>query len=139
LFVLRFVAEGLIDIARSPNTGSNRATISIVEAPRPRLPIRLSHKAGARGEDRIHAADGSPNSAGQPEYAKACCERNLKRLETDVIDLYYIHRVDPAVPIEDTVGAMSELVRKGKVRQTSAYARPARRRAHIASHLGITT
>jgi aryl-alcohol dehydrogenase-like predicted oxidoreductase len=64
----------------------------------------------------LRAADGSPTSDGRPEYVKACCERSLKRLETDVIDLYYIHRVDPTVPIEDTMGAMSELVRQGKVR-----------------------
>ena len=64
----------------------------------------------------LRARDGSPTSAGRPEYVKACCERSLKRLETDVIDLYYIHRVDPTVPIEDTVGAMSDLVRHGKVR-----------------------
>jgi len=64
----------------------------------------------------LRAADGSPTSDGRPEYVKACCERSLKRLETDVIDLYYIHRVDPTVPIEDTVGAMSDLVREGKVR-----------------------
>ena len=64
----------------------------------------------------LRARDGSPTSDGRPEYVKACCERSLKRLETDFIDLYYIHRVDPTVPIEDTVGAMSELVRHGKVR-----------------------
>jgi aryl-alcohol dehydrogenase-like predicted oxidoreductase len=64
----------------------------------------------------LRAPDGSPTSDGRPQYVKACCERSLKRLETDVIDLYYIHRVDPTVPIEDTVGAMSELVREGKVR-----------------------
>jgi aryl-alcohol dehydrogenase-like predicted oxidoreductase len=64
----------------------------------------------------LRAADGSPTSDGRPEYVKACCERSLKRLETDLIDLYYIHRVDPTVPIEDTVGAMGELVRQGKVR-----------------------
>jgi aryl-alcohol dehydrogenase-like predicted oxidoreductase len=64
----------------------------------------------------LRAADGSPTSDGRPEYVKWCCERSLKRLETDVIDLYYIHRVDPTVPIEDTVGAMSDLVRQGKVR-----------------------
>ena len=52
----------------------------------------------------LRAPDGSPTSDGRPEYVKACCERSLKRLETDVIDLYYIHRVDPTVPIEDTVG-----------------------------------
>ena len=64
----------------------------------------------------LRAADGSPTSDGRPEYVRACCERSLKRLETDVIDLYYIHRVDPTVPIEDTVGAMSDLVRQGKIR-----------------------
>jgi aryl-alcohol dehydrogenase-like predicted oxidoreductase len=64
----------------------------------------------------LRAADGSPTSDGRPEYVKACCERSLKRLETDVIDLYYIHRVDPTIPIEDTIGAMSDLVREGKVR-----------------------
>jgi len=64
----------------------------------------------------LRAADGSPTLNGRPEYVKACCERTLKRLETDVIDLYYIHRVDPTVPIEDTMGAMRELVRQGKVR-----------------------
>jgi len=61
------------------------------------------------------APDGSPTSDGRPEYVKARCERSLKRLQTDVIDLYYIHRVDPTVPIEDTVGTMSEFVRQGKV------------------------
>src|SRR5215469_8538116 len=64
----------------------------------------------------LRAPDGSPTSDGRPEYVQACCERSLKRLATDVIDLYYIHRVDPTVPIEDTVGAMSDLVRQGKVR-----------------------
>src|SRR6478752_2537011 len=53
---------------------------------------------------------------GRPEYVKQCCEASLKRLGTDVIDLYYQHRVDKKVPIEDTVGAMAELVRQGKVR-----------------------
>jgi aryl-alcohol dehydrogenase-like predicted oxidoreductase len=64
----------------------------------------------------LRAADGSPTSDGRPEYVKACCERSLQRLETEVIDLYYIHRVDPTVPIEDTVGAMSDLWRQGKIR-----------------------
>jgi aryl-alcohol dehydrogenase-like predicted oxidoreductase len=64
----------------------------------------------------LRAADGSPTSDGRPEYVKACCERSLQRLETEVIDLYYIHRVDPTVPIEDTVGAMSDLWRLGKIR-----------------------
>ncbi len=53
---------------------------------------------------------------GRPEYVKASCHASLKRLQTDHIDLYYQHRVDPDVPIEETVGAMSELVEAGKVR-----------------------
>lgn len=53
---------------------------------------------------------------GRPDYLKACCEASLKRLNTDVIDLYYQHRVDDGVPIEETVGAMAELVAEGKVR-----------------------
>jgi aryl-alcohol dehydrogenase-like predicted oxidoreductase len=53
---------------------------------------------------------------GRPEYVRSCCEASLRRLGVDVIDLYYQHRVDPATPIEETVGAMAELVRQGKVR-----------------------
>jgi aryl-alcohol dehydrogenase-like predicted oxidoreductase len=53
---------------------------------------------------------------GRPEYVRQACEGSLKRLGVDVIDLYYQHRVDPDTPIEDTVGAMADLVRAGKVR-----------------------
>ncbi len=53
---------------------------------------------------------------GRPDYVRQACDKSLARLGVDHIDLYYQHRVDPAVPIEDTVGAMSELVRQGKVR-----------------------
>lgn len=53
---------------------------------------------------------------GRPEYVRKAIERSLKNLGTDYIDLYYLHRVDPAVPIEETVGAMSELVKEGKVK-----------------------
>ena len=53
---------------------------------------------------------------GKPEYVRACCEASLKRLGIETIDLYYQHRVDPETPIEETVGAMAELVRAGKVR-----------------------
>jgi aryl-alcohol dehydrogenase-like predicted oxidoreductase len=53
---------------------------------------------------------------GRPEYVRRACEASLRRLGTDTIDLYYQHRVDPATPIEDTVGAMADLVREGKVR-----------------------
>jgi len=53
---------------------------------------------------------------GKPEYVSWACENSLRRLETDYIDLYYLHRVDPKVPIEETVGAMARLVEQGKVR-----------------------
>jgi aryl-alcohol dehydrogenase-like predicted oxidoreductase len=54
--------------------------------------------------------------SGKPEYVKASCEASLKRLDVDVIDLYYMHRRDPATPIEETVGAMAQLVKQGKVK-----------------------
>ena len=53
---------------------------------------------------------------GRPEYVKKACEASLSRLGTDYIDLYYLHRVDPEVPLSETVGAMSDLVNEGKVR-----------------------
>jgi aryl-alcohol dehydrogenase-like predicted oxidoreductase len=62
------------------------------------------------------APDGSRTVNGRPEYVKACCDESLRRLGVDHIDLYYQHRVDPLVPIEETVGAMAELVGDGKVR-----------------------
>jgi aryl-alcohol dehydrogenase-like predicted oxidoreductase len=69
---------------------------------------------------------------GRPAYVAQACEASLKRLGVDVIDLFYQHRVDPAVPVEDTVGAMSRLVEQGKVRHLGlCEARPERiRRAH---------
>ena len=70
--------------------------------------------------------------SGRPEYVRACCEASLERLKVDVIDLYYQHRVDPKTPIEDTVGAMADLVKQGKVRYLGlSEAAPATiRRAH---------
>jgi aryl-alcohol dehydrogenase-like predicted oxidoreductase len=53
---------------------------------------------------------------GKPAYVQQACENSLKRLDVEIIDLYYLHRVDPATPIEDTVGAMSQLVKQGKVK-----------------------
>jgi len=65
----------------------------------------------------VRAPDGTSLGVnGRPEYVKQACDRSLRRLGVDEIDLYYLHRVDPSVPIEETVGAMSDLVRAGKVR-----------------------
>src|SRR5665647_3249436 len=71
---------------------------------------------------------------GRPEYVRQACEASLKRLGVETIDLYYQHRVDPNTPIEDTVSAMAELVREGKVRHIglSEAAPETIRRAHKA-------
>lgn len=76
-----------------------------------RSQVVLSSKFG-----QIKKEDGTQGVDGRPEYVREACEASLKRLQTDVIDLYYIHRIDPKVPIEDTVGAMRDLVTAGKVR-----------------------
>ncbi|NTX32929.1 aldo/keto reductase [Myxococcus sp. CA051A] len=72
------------------------------------LATKFANVRGAKGEFL--------GIRGDPAYVKQACEASLKRLGVDHIDLYYQHRVDPKVPIEDTVGAMAELVRAGKVR-----------------------
>ena len=96
---------------------------------------------GRRGEITIATKFGiqrDPNDpsvrgiSGRPEYVRQACEASLRRLRTDRIDLYYQHRVDPAVPIEETVGAMAGLVQAGKVRYLglSEAAPETIRRAH---------
>ena len=80
----------------------------------------------------LRQPDGSPAVNGRPDYVPKACEASLKRLGIDTIDLYYLHRVDPATPIEDTVGAMARLVEQGKVRYIGLSEAGARtiRRAH---------
>ncbi|MDB4878174.1 MAG: aldo/keto reductase [Gemmatimonadetes bacterium] len=81
----------------------------------------------------MRGTDGSYQGVnGRPEYVRQACDASLQRLGTDYIDLYYQHRVDPNTPIEDTVGAMAELVRAGKVRYLglSEAAPETIRRAH---------
>ncbi|MGY1830010.1 aldo/keto reductase [Geodermatophilus sp. SYSU D01180] len=73
--------------------------------------VQLATKFSLRRNDR-----GGMDIDGRPENVRACAEASLRRLGVDVIDLYYQHRVDPRVPIEDTVGAMAELVQQGEVR-----------------------
>ena len=64
----------------------------------------------------VNAVGGTERVDGRPETVRAACDRSLRRLGVDTIDLYYLHRVDPRVPVEDTVGAMADLVQDGKVR-----------------------
>jgi aryl-alcohol dehydrogenase-like predicted oxidoreductase len=73
--------------------------------------VMVSSKFG-----NIDLPDGKKATNGRPEYVQASCEASLKRMDVDVIDVYYLHRVDPAVPIEETVGAMARLIEQGKVR-----------------------
>ena len=78
----------------------------------------------------------NPNArgvSGKPEYVRASCEASLKRLGVEAIDLYYQHRVDPNTPIEDTVGAMAELVRAGKVAGHTPFIRSQRCRLNTRS------
>jgi aryl-alcohol dehydrogenase-like predicted oxidoreductase len=80
----------------------------------------------------IDLPDGKKATNGHPKYVVESCEASLKRLKTDVIDIYYLHRVDPKVPIEETVGAMAQLISQGKVRFIGICEAGARtlRRAH---------
>lgn len=84
----------------------------------------------------VRTADGGWGGVnGQPDYVKQCCDASLKRLGVEVIDLCYQHRVDPNVPIEDTIGAMAELVQAGKVRYLGlSEAAPATIRRAYAVH-----
>ena len=64
----------------------------------------------------VRLADGTPGANGRPDFVIQSCDNSLKRLGVEIIDLYYQHRVDPLVPIEDTIGAMTRLIEQGKVR-----------------------
>jgi len=89
----------------------------------------------ARKFGNVRGQDGSfLGINGKPDYVRQCCEASLRRLGVNVIDLYYQHRVDPNTPIEETVGAMAELVKEGKVRflgLSEASARTVRRAAAV--------
>jgi aryl-alcohol dehydrogenase-like predicted oxidoreductase len=90
--------------------------------------IVLATKFGLQGS----SVTGEQRINGRPEYVRAACEASLKRLGTDYIDLYYLHRLDPETPIEETVGAMRELVLEGVVRHIglSEVSSATLRRAH---------
>ncbi len=95
-----------------PFTNERLLGASMKEQSIKRDQIQLATKFGIIRDDDPTAR----NINGRPEYVKAACDASLKRLGVDYIDLYYQHRVDPSVPIEETVGAMAELVSAGKVR-----------------------
>ena len=92
--------------------------------------VLISSKFG-----NIDLPDGRKGTNGRPEYVHQCCDASLKRMDVDVIDVYYLHRVDPNVPIEETVGAMAGLVEQGKVRYIGlCEAGPATLRRAQAAH-----
>jgi aryl-alcohol dehydrogenase-like predicted oxidoreductase len=99
----------LLDTSDAYGAGHNEGLVGKALKGR-RSGVRLATKFGNLGGKDGKFADG------RPEYVASSCEASLKRLGVETIDLYYQHRVDPAVPIEDTVGAMARLVEQGKVR-----------------------
>ena len=125
--LLRALDSGisLFDTAALYGFGANETLVGRVLKPH-RSKIVLASKGGMTGIDGRRVIDGRPQSL------KRDCEASLARLQTDVIDLYYLHRWDKQVPIEDSVGALAELVQAGKVRSIglSEVSAATLRRAH---------
>jgi len=109
--LLRALDRGIthFDTAALYGFGKNETLLGRVLKPH-RSRIFLSSKCGMTGVDGKRVIDG------RPDTLKRTCDESLQRLQTDVIDLYYLHRWDKQVPIEDSVGALADLVRAGKVR-----------------------
>jgi aryl-alcohol dehydrogenase-like predicted oxidoreductase len=116
----------LIDTSDAYGHGDNERLVGRAVAGR-RDRYVISSKFG-----NLRLPDGSPGVNGRPDYVAKACDASLKRLGIDTIDLYFQHRVDPSVPVEETVGAMSRLVEQGKVRYIGlSEAAPTRiRKAH---------
>jgi aryl-alcohol dehydrogenase-like predicted oxidoreductase len=113
LATLRRAAElgaGFLDTSDMYGNGANESLLARA------LKGRRDAYVVATKFGNVRQADGSMAVDGRPEYVAQACERSLERLGIDHIDLYYQHRVDANVPIEDTVGAMKRLVERGKVR-----------------------
>lgn len=109
----RALDEGasFLDTADMYGTGANEELVGKAIRQSSKTAVIATKFAIIRGEDGSFQG-----VSGRPEYVKKACEASLRRLGVETIDLYYQHRVDPNVPIEDTVGAMAELVTAGKVR-----------------------
>ncbi|WP_336490769.1 aldo/keto reductase [Methylobacterium nigriterrae] len=116
-----------LDTADMYGVGCNEELVGRVVRERSEYVIVATKFGNVRGPDGSFLGVN-----GRPEYVRQACEASLKRIGIEVIDLYYQHRVDPNTPIEDTVGAMAELVREGKVRHLglSEAAPETIRRAH---------
>jgi aryl-alcohol dehydrogenase-like predicted oxidoreductase len=116
----------MLDTADMYGWGHNETVVGRAIAGRRRELVLATKFGQVQGEGGVNGVDG------RPEHVMRACAASLERLKVDVIDLYYQHRVDPAVPIEETVGAMARLVEQGKVRALGlSEAAPATiRRAH---------
>jgi len=104
------LGANFIDTSDMYASGKNEELVGRAIADR-RDKVILATKFG-----NLRFPDGSTGVSGKPEYVIEACEKSMQRLGTDVFDLYYIHRIDPEVPIEDTVGAMVRLKEQGKIR-----------------------
>lgn len=105
------IGINFLDTADMYGVGKNEILVGkAIEGKRDQFVIATKF-GNVRGEDGSFLG-----VSGRPEYVRKCCDASLQRLEIDVIDLYYQHRVDQDVPIEETVGAMADLVKEGKVR-----------------------
>src|SRR5664279_4071294 len=115
----------LFDTASLYGFGANESLLGRVLAPH-RAKFTLASKCGMTGVNGVRVIDG------RPQTLRRTCEESLQRLRTEVIDLYYLHRWDRKVPIEDSVGALADLVRAGKVRAIglSEVSAATLRRAH---------
>ena len=111
--IQRYLDSGsnFLDTADMYGSGRNEELVGKAITHRRQDVVLASKFANVRGPNGEFAG-----VRGDASYVKAACDASLKRLKVEVIDLYYQHRVDPKVPIEETVGAMSELVQAGKVR-----------------------
>jgi aryl-alcohol dehydrogenase-like predicted oxidoreductase len=115
----------LFDTAAMYGFGANEELVGRVLSPH-RAKFTLASKCG------LHGVDGKRVIDGRPATLRKTCDEALKRLRTEVIDLYYLHRLDRNVPVEDSVGALADLVRQGKVREIglSEVSTATLRRAH---------
>ena len=120
----------LLDTADAYGPHSNELLVGKAIATTRRDALLLASKFGIRMDPDD---PGKRSIDGRPEYVQAACEASLRRLGVDYIDLYYQHRIDPNVPVEDSVGAMSRLVEQGKVRYLglSEASADTIRRAHV--------
>lgn len=100
---------------RTGPAGTNEEMLAPLLSQR-RDEVQLATKFGITGISLGEDHHGQKSTDGRPEYVTQACDSSLRRLGVETIDLYYLHRLDPEVPIEETVGAMAELITQGKVR-----------------------